>query len=77
MFMLRLISKSMDKSHDHTRVFIDNFFNTIRRDIMTLSLVYRLNGLIGLIWAASMWLTPEMMADQFQFESSPDMVTMG
>ena len=29
MFMLRLISKSMDKSHDHTRVFIDNFFNTI------------------------------------------------
>ena len=44
---------------------------------MTLSLVYRLNGLIGLMWAASMWLTPEMMADQFQFESSPDMVTMG
>ena len=34
---------------------------------MTLSLVYRLNGLIGLIWAASMWLTPEMMAAQFQF----------
>ncbi len=29
MFMLRLISKSMDKSHDHTRAFIDNFFNTI------------------------------------------------
>lgn len=29
MFMLRLISKSMDKSHDHTRVFIDNFFNAI------------------------------------------------
>ena len=44
---------------------------------MTLSLVYRLNGLIGLIWAASMWLTPEMMAAQFQFESTPDMVTMG
>ena len=44
---------------------------------MTLSLVYRLNGLIGLIWAASMWFTPEMMATQFQFESTPDMVTMG
>ena len=44
---------------------------------MTLSLVYRLNGLIGLIWAASMWFTPEMMAAQFQFESTPDMVTMG
>ena len=32
---------------------------------MTLSLVYRLNGLIGLIWAASMWLTPEMMAAHY------------
>ena len=24
-----------------------------------------------------MWFTPEMMAAQFQFESTPDMVTMG
>ena len=30
--------------------------------MMTLTLVYRLNGLVGLLWAASMWFGTDMMA---------------
>ena len=43
---------------------------------MTLALVYRLNGLVGLIWAASMWFGSEMMAASYGWEVTPPMVTM-
>tara|TARA_B110000003_G_C16120944_1_gene327726 strand:+ start:62 stop:430 length:369 start_codon:yes stop_codon:yes gene_type:complete len=43
---------------------------------MTLTLVYRLNGLVGLIWAASMWFGSEMMAASYGWEVTPQMVTM-
>ena len=43
---------------------------------MTLTLVYRLNGLVGLIWAASMWFGSEMMAASYGWEVTPPMVTM-
>ena len=43
---------------------------------MTLTLVYRLNGLVGLLWAASMWFGSEMMADSYGWEVTPPMITM-
>ena len=43
---------------------------------MTLTLVYRLNGLVGLIWAASMWFGSEMMAASYGWEVTSPMVTM-
>ena len=43
---------------------------------MTLTLVYRLNGLVGLIWAASMWFGSEMMAASYGWEVTPSIVTM-
>ena len=43
---------------------------------MTLTLVYRLNGLVGLIWAASMWFGSAMMAASYGWEVTPPMVTM-
>ena len=43
---------------------------------MTLTLVYRLNGLVGLIWAVSMWFGSEMMAASYGWEVTPPMVTM-
>ena len=43
---------------------------------MTLTLVYRLNGLVGLIWAASMLFGSEMMAASYGWEITPSMVTM-
>ena len=43
---------------------------------MTLTLVYRLNGLVGLLWAASMWFGTDMMAASYGWEVTPPMVTM-
>ena len=43
---------------------------------MTLTLVYRLNGLVGLLWAASMWFGSEMMAASYGWEVAPPMITM-
>ena len=43
---------------------------------MTLTLVYRLNGLIGLIWAASMLFGTDMMAASYGWEVTAPMVTM-
>ena len=43
---------------------------------MTLTLVYRLNGMVGLIWAVSMWFGSEMMAASYGWEVTPSMVTM-
>ena len=43
---------------------------------MTLTLVYRLNGIVGLIWAVSMWFGTEMMAASYGWEITPPMVTM-
>ena len=43
---------------------------------MTLTLVYRLNGLVGLLWAASMWFGSEMMAASYGWEVTPPMITM-
>ena len=43
---------------------------------MTLTLVYRLNGLVGLLWATSMWFGSEMMAASYGWEVTPPMITM-
>ena len=43
---------------------------------MSLALVYRLNGLVGLLWAASMWFGTEMMAEAYGWEVTLPMVTM-
>ena len=43
---------------------------------MTLTLVYRLNGMVGLIWAISMWFGTEIMAASYGWEITPPMVTM-
>ena len=43
---------------------------------MTLTLVYRLNGLVGLLWAASMWFGSVMMAASYGWEVTPPMITM-
>ena len=43
---------------------------------MTLTLVYRLNGLVGLLWAASMWFGSEMMAGSYGWEVTSPMITM-
>ena len=43
---------------------------------MTLTLVYRLNGLVGLLWAASMWFGTDMMAASYGWEVTLPMVTM-
>ena len=43
---------------------------------MTLTLVYRLNGLVGLLWAASMWFGSEMMAASYGWEVTSQMITM-
>ena len=43
---------------------------------MTLALVYRLNGLLGLLWAASMWFGTDMMAAAYGWEVTLPMITM-
>ena len=43
---------------------------------MTLTLVYRLNGLVGLLWAASLWFGTDMMAASYGWEVTAPMVTM-
>ena len=43
---------------------------------MTLTLVYRLNGLVSLLWAASMWFGNNMMAASYGWEVTLPMVTM-
>jgi uncharacterized PurR-regulated membrane protein YhhQ (DUF165 family) len=43
---------------------------------MSLALVYRLNGLVGLLWAASMWFGTDMMAEAYGWEVTLPMVTM-
>ena len=43
---------------------------------MSLALVYRLNGLVGLVWAASMWFGTDMMAEAYGWEVTLPMVTM-
>ena len=43
---------------------------------MTLTLVYRLNGMVGLIWAVSMWFGSEMMAASYGWEITEPMITM-
>ena len=39
---------------------------------MTLALVYRLNGLLGLLWAASMWFGTDMMAAAYILQGALD-----
>ena len=48
----------------------------IRGYDMTLALVYRLNGLLGLLWAASMWFGTDMMAAAYGWEVTLPMITM-
>ena len=48
----------------------------IRGYDMTLALVYRLNGLLGLLWAASMWFGADMMAAAYGWEVTLPMITM-
>ena len=43
---------------------------------MTLALIYRLNGLLGLLWAASMWFGTDMMAAAYGWEVTLPMITM-
>jgi hypothetical protein len=43
---------------------------------MTLASVYRINGLIGLLWAASFWFGTDMMAASYNWEVTLPMVTM-
>ena len=43
---------------------------------MSLALIYRLNGLVGLVWAASMWFGTDMMAEAYGWEVTLPMVTM-
>jgi hypothetical protein len=43
---------------------------------MSLALVYRLNGLVGLFWAASLWFGSDMMAAAYGWEVTLPMVTM-
>ena len=43
---------------------------------MTLALVYRLNGLLGLLWAVSMWFGTDMMAAAYGWEVTLPMITM-
>ncbi len=43
---------------------------------MSLALVYRLNGLVGLFWAVSMWFGTDMMAEAYGWEVTLPMVTM-
>ena len=44
--------------------------------IMTLASVYRLNGLLCLLWAASMWFGNDMMASAYGWKITLPMVTM-
>ena len=48
----------------------------IRGYVMTLALIYRLNGLLGLLWAASMWFGTDMMAAAYGWEVTLPMITM-
>ena len=48
----------------------------IRGYDMTLALIYRLNGLLGLLWAASMWFGTDMMAAAYGWEVTLPMITM-
>ena len=43
---------------------------------MTLASVYRINGLLGLLWAASFWFGTDMMAASYNWEVTLPMVTM-
>jgi len=43
---------------------------------MTLALVYRINGLLGLLWAASFWFGTDMMAASYNWEVTLPMVKM-
>ena len=42
---------------------------------MTLALIYRLNGLLGLLWAASMWFGTDMMAAAYGWQVTQPMIT--
>ena len=43
---------------------------------MSLASIYRLNGLLGLFWAASLWLGGNMMAKSYGWEVTMPMITM-
>ena len=43
---------------------------------MTLATIYRLNGLLGLLWAGSMWFGTDMMAASYGWEVTLPMITM-
>ena len=44
--------------------------------IMSLAFIYRLNGLLGLFWASSLWLGADMMATAYGWEVTRPMITM-
>jgi len=43
---------------------------------VSLASIYRLNGLLGLFWAASLWLGGNMMAKSYGWEVTMPMITM-
>ena len=43
---------------------------------MSLAFIYRLNGLLGLFWASSLWLGADMMATAYGWEVTRPMITM-
>ncbi|MDC0483454.1 hypothetical protein OAN65_00185 [Candidatus Thioglobus sp.] len=43
---------------------------------MSLAFIYRLNGLLGLFWASSLWLGTDMMATAYGWEVTRPMITM-
>ncbi|WP_416651073.1 hypothetical protein [Candidatus Pseudothioglobus sp. Uisw_086] len=43
---------------------------------MSLAFIYRLNGLLGLFWASSLWFGADMMAAAYGWEVTRPMITM-
>ena len=43
---------------------------------MSLAFIYRLNGLLGLFWASSLWFGADMMAVSYGWEVTRPMITM-
>jgi hypothetical protein len=50
--------------------------NFKKSGIMSLAFIYRLNGLLGLFWASSLWFGADMMAVSYGWEVTRPMITM-
>ena len=48
----------------------------LKSGIMSLAFIYRLNGLLGLFWASSLWFGADMMAVSYGWEVTRPMITM-